>query len=111
MQPTAAGNFRDRVTVIRRGTGVKDEMGEIVPVDMPIGTFWASVRPLSSKELLQNAQDALEITHKIRMRWTPEIRHTDILLFRGRRLQIQDVTDVLEQRRELAITANEQEAK
>lgn len=108
MQPTPAGEFRDRVTLLRRITGNKNELGETVPTDQPIGTYWASVHPLSSKELLQNAQNSLEITHKVRMRWNPEIKHSDTLLFRGRRLNIVDITDVLEQRRELAITANEQ---
>lgn len=108
MQPTPAGQFRDRVTVLRRNTGNKNELGEVVPNDIEVARCWASVHPLNSRELLQNAQNSLEITHKIRMRWNPEIRHTDTLIFRGRRLNIVDITDVLEQRRELAITAYEE---
>ena len=108
--PTPAGEFRDRVQIVRRNANHQDETGAVVPRDDVLATVWAKVVPAKSAEVLANAENVLEVTHDVRLRYTPLVDHTTALLFRGRRLDVQDVTDVGEQRRELAITCAERRA-
>lgn len=108
--PTPAGDFRDRVAIVRRNVNNLNEGGEQVPVDETVASVPAKVTPLKSEELAANAEDTLSITHEVRLRYTPLVDHTTVLIFRGRRLEVSDVTDVGEQRRELAITCRERKS-
>lgn len=108
--PTPAGEFRDRVEIVNRNTDHRNEMGEVVPVDEAVATVWAKVVPAKSAEVTTNAENVLNVTHEVRLRYTTLVDHTTTLVFRGRRLDIVDVTDVGEQRRELAITCSERKA-
>jgi SPP1 family predicted phage head-tail adaptor len=105
--PTPAGDFRDRVRIVRRNANNTNELGETVPVDDVLATVPAKVVPLKSAEILANAENTLSVTHEVRLRYTTLVDHASTLIFRGRRLDVSDVTDVGEQRRELAITCIE----
>jgi SPP1 family predicted phage head-tail adaptor len=108
--PTPAGQFRDQVQVVQRNTKGTNELGEAVPADQVVATLWAKVMPVKSVEGVANAESTLEVTHEVRLRYTPLVTHASTLIFRGRRLDVSDVTDVGEQRRELAITCMERKA-
>jgi SPP1 family predicted phage head-tail adaptor len=96
IQPTPAGQFKYRVTLQRRDTTAKNELGETVPVMEAIADVWAVVKPLSSEEILRNAQNSLDVSHEVRLRYTDAITHADSLLFNGRTLEIASILDLEE---------------
>ena len=82
-----SGLMRERVTVMAPVTE-QSPFGEATTAWQDVGTVWASVQGLSSRETLQAQQANAIITHKIRMRFFPGITHQHRLVWRGRTMEI-----------------------
>lgn len=106
--PTAAQDFRQRVTLVRRDIPTTNELGESQPRWTAIQSVWAKVKPLSARELLLAAQNSLSVTHEVRLRYTPDLSHEDLIQFHGRLLDIVSIIDIAEQHVELVLLCNEQ---
>lgn len=70
-----AGRLRHRVTLQRRAD-TQSTSGEVVPGYEDILTVWASIEPLSGREMFAAQQVQSEVNTRIRIRWRPEIDST-----------------------------------
>lgn len=82
-----SGQMRERVTILAPETE-HSPFGEATTSWRDVGTVWASVQGLSSREALQAQQANAIITHKIRMRFFPGITHQHRLVWRDRTMEI-----------------------
>jgi len=82
-----SGDLTERVTV-QDATPAINALGEAVPSWADTATVWASVEGVSSREALIAGQQDTAITHRIRLRYLPNLKHTSRFLWRGRVLEI-----------------------
>lgn len=105
--PTPSGEFWQRVTLLHRNANNVNELGETIPIDEDVATLWASITPLSAKEILAHAEIHLDVTHEVRIRYTKDITHTDSLKYHGRTFHIDSVINIEEQGIELVLLCHE----
>jgi SPP1 family predicted phage head-tail adaptor len=85
--------MRDRVA-IKSQTSVRSPSGETtMSWDTTVATVWASVSGLSSRDILQAQQANVIATHRIRIRYRPDVTHTNRLAWRGRTMEIAAVVE------------------
>ena len=88
-----AGMLREPLTVQRKVT-VSDGMGGQVVQWVTLYTTRGHVKPLSGREALQAMQLQASITHRIYIRYTPDLTAVDRLLMRGQPLQIRSILNL-----------------
>ena len=87
------GQMRERVA-IKSQTEVRSPSGETtLSWDTTVATVWASVAGLSSRDILQAQQANVIATHRIRIRYRPDVTHTNRLVWRGRTMEIASVVE------------------
>lgn len=87
------GQMRERVA-IKSQTEVRSPSGETtLSWDTTVATVWASVTGLSSRDILQAQQANVIATHRIRIRYRPDVTHTNRLMWRGRTMEIASVVE------------------
>ncbi len=101
-----AGSLKHQIT-IQENTGVTNASGEIVQDWTDFATIRASILPLSGKELITAQQVASEITHKVRIRYLPDICAKQRIVFGCRIFEIVSVINTGEGNRELEILCKE----
>lgn len=79
-----AGRLRHRVTIQQLVQGVEDGIGGTIDVWQDIGTVWAKVTPLNSREALIAQQLKHDATHQVDLRFRNDIDATMRLVYRGR---------------------------
>lgn len=101
-----SGPLRHRVTLQNR-TSSKDEFGQLVETWTDLYVAWASVEPISGRELLSSQQTLGEVTHRIRTRYRAGISVATRILFNGRIFDIESVINNQEKNAHLEIMAKE----
>ncbi len=88
-----AGALRQRVTIQERVPN--ETSGADAPYYKSIKTVWASVEPLSGRELFIAQQVQAQVTHKVRVRYTKEVALSPKrrFLFGDRKLSIDSVAN------------------
>lgn len=87
------GRLNERVT-IKSPTEVRSRSGETtLNWDTTLATVWGSVEGLSSRDIMQAQQANVVATHKIRIRYRPDVKHTHRIVWRDRPMEIASVTD------------------
>lgn len=84
---TSPSELNKRIT-IQSPTQVADGMGGWTTTYATVATVWAAVWPVSAKETLKAGQTAMEITHRIRIRYRAGIDASYRVLFGTRYLAI-----------------------
>src|SRR5512146_1635699 len=69
------GDLRHRVT-LQYETRTADGMGGYASVWNDAAQVWAAIWPVSATETLQSAQQIGTITHRIRLRYRPDLKST-----------------------------------
>lgn len=82
-----SGQMRERV-LIQAPVTEQSPFGEATTTWADSGEVWASVRGLSSREVLQAQQANAIVTHMIRVRFFPGLTHQHRLIWRGRTMEI-----------------------
>lgn len=100
------GPLRHRVTFQQRKTTV-DEYGQPVEGWDDIATVWASVEPISGRELLSAQQVQGELTHRIRCRYFAGLVAADRMLFESRGFDLKSIINSMEIDASLEILATE----
>jgi len=100
------GPLRHRVTFQSRKTTV-DEYGQPVEGWDDIATVWASVEPISGRELLSAQQVQGELTHRIRCRYLAGLEAADRMLFDSRGFDLKSIINSMEIDATLEILATE----
>jgi len=101
-----SGPLRHRVTFQNRVT-TKDAFGQLTESWSDLFTVWASVEPISGRELLAAQQTLGEITHRIRTRYRDGITAATRVLFNGRIFDIESSINDKEKNAYLEIMAKE----
>jgi SPP1 family predicted phage head-tail adaptor len=102
-----AGKLRHQVSV-QSATDTTDGRGSTTQSWSTVTTVWASVEPISGRELLRGDQVAADVTHRVRLRapgLTLTPRHR--LLFGSRHLAIDRVINVEERGEEYELLCHE----
>lgn len=87
------GPMRERVT-IKAPTEVKARSGEVtLKWDTTVAEVWASVMGLSSRDILQAQQANVILTHRIRIRYLPDVTVQHRIIWRGRTMEIASVVE------------------
>lgn len=100
------GPLRHRVTFEKRKTS-RDEFGQPVEGWDVVATLWASVEPISGRELIAAQQTQAETTHRIRCRYRAGLEAAQRIVFESRPFDIQSVINPREIGASLEILANE----
>ena len=91
---TTAGAMRERVTVRGRLPATPNEYGEPVAGEQAGEEVWASVEPLGGPETTRAGRVESEASYKVTIRFLPWLTAAHWLAWKGRRLEIDEVTDV-----------------
>jgi SPP1 family predicted phage head-tail adaptor len=93
MSNVAAGTLRQRIRIEQKVTA-QNTYGETVTEWVPIGTFWANVRPSSSRELLLAAQVQSSVDTMIVMRFNAAVKASmrAVLVRNGEDVTIYDLS-------------------
>jgi SPP1 family predicted phage head-tail adaptor len=86
----------------------RNELGEPALSWKEAAKIWASIRPLSGRELWQAQQVQADVTHACRLRFRTGIDATMELDLQGRRLRIVAVLNLEERNRTLELLCQEQ---
>lgn len=102
-----AGRLRHRVK-LQRNEAEQNTMGEPVPVWVVYATVDAEVDPLKGNEFFGAQQINAELTTRVRVRWRPDIKAGDQIIFRERILLIATPPiNVYEKNHELVLMCRE----
>ena len=81
------GEMRERVTV-QQPTRSTNAVGESTLAWSDVTTVWASVNGVSAKEALQNGQQNVTLTHRLRFRYIAGLTQQHRFVWRSRVLHI-----------------------
>ena len=84
------GPLRHRITIQARAAGM-DDFGQESETWATVATVWASVEPLSGRELLSAQQIQSDTSHRVRMRYRAGITTSHRVLFNLRPFNIRSV--------------------
>lgn len=104
-----AGPLRHRGT-IQRATNTATADGGFTPTWAAIGDVYMQVAPISGREFLEADQMRADVTHKITMRWHPDLAVTprDRILWGARVFHIEHLINVQERDRTLVAMVREE---
>lgn len=88
----------------------RNSLGEPALAMNEVAQVWASIRPLSGRELWQAQQVQADVTHSVRLRYRSGVDATMELDLQGRRLRIVAVLNIEERNRTLELLCQEQPA-
>jgi SPP1 family predicted phage head-tail adaptor len=87
------GRYTERVTILAP-TETRSFSGESTfSWETELGTFWAQVDGLSSRDILQAQQANVIATHRIRIRYRAGITHLHRVVWNGRTMELASVTE------------------
>ena len=101
-----AGKQRHKVT-IQKPTETRDAVGGVTTTWATLGTIWASVEPLSGKELLSADQLNSIATLRVRCRYIKNLTHECRIFHKGRSLEIVSAQNIGERGVEYEILCRE----
>lgn len=106
------GKMDKKITLYKR-TLEKDARGSFVDTWPTAGwavvcTRWAEVKPIRGGQYLAASQERADITHKITIRYTPDLETGMVISYAGRRLNIQSIINAEERNEWIEIMAVEE---
>lgn len=95
----------NRLVTIERHTQQQDEAGQIKDVWSPQSQVWARIRPISTREYMNQSGERAEITHEIVIRTGPELRARDRITLGDRTFDVLGAYDINDRERYTKIRA------
>ena len=87
-----SSTLRRRITVQSRATTI-DSFGQQVITWIDMMTCWASIEPLTGKELMAAQAVSAELSHTVTVRYRTAITAAMRVIYQGRVFNIQSATD------------------
>ena len=87
-----SGQMRERVT-IQAPADQQSPLGEATVTWSDVATVWASVMGVSARDYFAAQQSGVVITHRIRIRFLPELNHQQRMIWRGRTFEISSILE------------------
>jgi SPP1 family predicted phage head-tail adaptor len=100
------GQLRHKVTIQKKGSGVSDGGGNIIPNWVNIAEVWANVNADPFDKTVAN-QSVQQSTHTVKIRYRSDLTTAHRLLFNGRVLDIKYIKNTNEANRELILSCLE----
>ena len=101
-----AGRLRHKVS-IQSATEARDAHGGVTRSWSESASVWASIEPLSGRELSEARQIAAETTHRIRLRYLSSLAPDQRIVHDSRTFEIVSIANVEERNREMVVLAKE----
>ncbi len=101
-----AGKLKHKVTV-EEPREARGETGQVTTSFQPLATTWASIEPLSGRELIAADQAQSETTIRVRMRYLAGVTNECRIVHGTRVLQIVSVIDPEDRHAELELMCRE----
>jgi len=102
----AAGKLNVRVT-LQTPSGSQDSFGQRVRTWSTFAEVWASIAPLSARELQARDAASLQVSHRVTIRWRAGVTSEMRILYGTRVLQIVGIRNLDERNIALEIDAIE----
>ncbi len=103
-----AGQLRHWVQFVELpSVPLRNEFGEEVQQDVVVHQCHAAIEPLTGREQFVAQQTQAEVSHKVMIRYAPNIKASQTIVLRGRRFNVVFAVDVEERHREIEIFAKE----
>jgi len=96
-----------RVDILNRQKTEPSELGERKSSHKVVGTIYAKISPVGSREYERAKSFAAEVSHRIVTRYTPLITTTSILCLNNRRFHVNGILNIDDRNQELLIYATE----
>lgn len=106
MRPANVGAMRERVAIYSQAQTV-DEVGDITTTWTQVATCWARMEPLSANQVELAGRDDAIRRYQMTVRYRTDITTNSRITWRGRRFDVQGVTDPTEQRVFLTVYLSE----
>lgn len=104
--PMRAGQLRHRVT-IQSPVQSQNETGEVELAWVDLCSLWASVEPLTGRELLRADRVESELTHRVRLRHDSRVSSRLRIVHESRTLEIVSVANQDERNEQLEVMCRE----
>jgi|TARA_Y100000114_G_C11730800_1_gene313451 SPP1 family predicted phage head-tail adaptor len=103
------GNMRHRIN-LKRATNTTDTGGGMTQSFSTLKTLFASVKPISGKELYRHGKLEESVTHEIMIRYRSDINTSDKILFDSREFNIRHIRNLDERKRYMLLICTEGDA-
>ena len=100
------GTLTDRIQLFGKSSASEDEGGEIA-IYTPLATVWARVRQLSARQVFAEDARGQSVSHSVVLRFLPDLKPGDRVVYRGRTLEIEGVADLNGRRAYLSLQCSE----
>ncbi|HWA42162.1 MAG TPA: phage head closure protein [Hypericibacter adhaerens] len=87
------GTLTERLQLMRRSTSHEAEGGEVVSFS-PFATVWGRVRALTARAAFAADARGQAITHSVVIRFRPDLRAGDRIVWRGTTLEVAHAADL-----------------
>lgn len=101
------GHLRHRITIEDYKEVGRNQYNEPIYDWDVLAEVWASIEPISGREYWANVQIMAEVTHRIRIRYLPELKPTMLIKFKGREFNITSIINWQERNIDLQIMCKE----
>jgi len=101
-----AGKLRHRLTILSPSEE-QGATGDVTTSWLVVAVTWASIEPLSGREIMVAQQPVGEATHRVRMRYRAGIGHDYRLQFGERIFEIVSIGNIEERNAEYEILCRE----
>lgn len=101
-----AGELRHRVTLEQRTQTVASQ-GSLTPIWQGVATVWAAVEPVGGDEGERGKHADATITHRVRIRYRPDVSPKMRVSYGDRRLEVVAVLNQEERDREVFLMCRE----
>lgn len=101
-----AGAMRERVTIYAQ-TQNADDAGDISTTWTEVATCWARMRPLSANQVERAGRDDAIRRYQMTIRYRTDVTTNSRVIWRGRRFDVNGVSDETEQRQFLTVFLSE----
>ncbi|WP_159728379.1 phage head closure protein [Methylosinus sp. Ce-a6] len=106
MKVSNIGAMRERVAIYAQTQAV-DDVGDITTTWTQVATCWARMRPLSARQVELAGRDDAIRRYEMKIRYRTDITTNSRIVWRGRRFDVEGVTDETEQRQFLTVFLSE----
>jgi SPP1 family predicted phage head-tail adaptor len=100
------GTLTDRVTLKRKITTEEPEGGEVAVYSV-LSTVWARVRQLSARSIYAEDARGQTISHSVVLSFRTDLKPGDLMVYRGRDLEIAALADINGRRAYLSCQCSE----
>lgn len=101
-----AGRLRNRITVMEH-VEEANALGQVKVIPTPKYKRWAFIEPLEGSELINAQQMQSDVTHRVSMRYSPEITSRMKLQYGDRTLEVVVPLNIDERNKETVLMCKE----